>query len=114
MPRWTKASPFGRKKNVRPEGRTSERGKPGLSEEVQDLGKDTFRIDAGMDLEDFCEHFGLKIESEMASVGGWIMDYLGQLPEAGQSFTFENLTITVAEVEHHRIEEIDVKQNPAE
>ena len=83
-------------------------------EEVQDLGKDTFRIDAGMDLEDFCEHFGLKIESEMASVGGWIMDYLGQLPEAGQSFTFENLTITVAEVEHHRIEEIDVKQHTAE
>ncbi|MBE6036724.1 MAG: HlyC/CorC family transporter [Clostridiales bacterium] len=83
-------------------------------EEVQDLGKDTFRIDAGMAIDDFCDHFELKIETEMASVGGWIMDYLGQLPEAGQSFSYENLVITIAEVDHHRIEEIDVKVLPKE
>ena len=50
----------------------------------------------------------LKNESEMVSVSGWVMEQFGRVPEAGDSFVFENLTVRVTRVENHRIEEIQV------
>ena len=74
---------------------------------------DTYTVDAGMDFDDFAAFFQLKTDSEMVSVSGWVMEQFGRVPEAGDSFTFDDLAVRVTRVENHRIEEIQVtRQTP--
>ena len=75
---------------------------------LRKIAPDTWLVDAGMDFDDFAEFFQLKTDSEMVSVSGWVMEQFGRVPEAGDSFVFENLTVRVTSVENHRIEEIQV------
>ena len=75
---------------------------------LRKIAPDTWLVDAGMDFDDFAEFFQLKTDSEMASVSGWVMEQFGRVPEAGDSFVFESLTVRVTKVENHRIEEIQV------
>ena len=75
---------------------------------LRKIAPDTWLVDAGMDFDDFAEFFQLKTDSEMVSVSGWVMEQFGRVPEAGDSFVFENLTVRVTRVENHRIEEIQV------
>ena len=42
-------------------------------------------------------------EAESISVSGWIMDKLEKIPETGDTFTFENLTVTVHKTENRRV-----------
>lgn len=72
---------------------------------------DTYTVDAGMDFDDFAEFFQLKTDSEMVSVSGWVMEQFGRVPAAGDSFTFDDLSIQVTRVENHRIEEIQVTKH---
>ncbi len=72
---------------------------------------DTYTVDAGMDFDDFAEFFQLKTDSEMVSVSGWVMEQFGRVPVAGDSFTFDDLSIQVTRVENHRIEEIQVTKH---
>ena len=82
---------------------------------LRKIAPDTWLVDAGMDFDDFAEFFQLKTDSEMVSVSGWVMEQFGRVPEAGDSFVFENLTVRVTRVENHRIEEIQVtREEPAE
>ena len=75
---------------------------------LRKIAPDTWLVDAGMDFDDFAEFFQLKTDSEMVSVRGWVMEQFGRVPEAGDSFVFESLTVRVTRVENHRIEEIQV------
>ncbi len=75
---------------------------------LRKITPDTWLVDAGMDFDDFAEFFQLKTDSEMVSVSGWVMEQFGRVPEAGDSFVFESLTVRVTKVENHRIEEIQV------
>ena len=75
---------------------------------LRKIAPDTWLVDAGMDFDDFAAFFRLKTDSEMVSVSGWVMEQFGRVPEAGDSFVFENLTVRVTRVENHRIEEIQV------
>ena len=80
---------------------------------LQKLAPDTWLVDAGMDFDDFAAFFHLKTDSEMVSVSGWVMEQFGRVPEAGDSFTFDDLAVRVTRVENHRIEEIQVtRQTP--
>ena len=72
---------------------------------------DTWLVDAGMDFDDFAEFFQLKTDSEMVSVSGWVMEQFGRVPAAGDSFTFDDLSVQVTRVENHRIEEIQVTKH---
>ena len=75
---------------------------------LRKIAPDTWLVDAGMDFDDCAEFFQLKTDSEMVSVSGWVMEQFGRVPEAGDSFVFESLTVRVTKVENHRIEEIQV------
>ncbi len=81
---------------------------------LRKIAPDTYIVDAGMDFDDFAEFFQLKTDSEMVSVSGWVMEQFGRVPEAGDSFTFDDLAVRVTRVENHRIEEIQVTQQKPE
>ncbi len=47
-------------------------------------------------------------DSESVSVGGWVIEQLCKIPEEGDSFTYNNMEVTVTKVENRRIIEICV------
>ena len=77
-------------------------------EDYKEIGENTFRIDCGGNLADFCEFFDLEIESDSITINGWIMEVLDKIPACGDRFTFENLDVTVTETDFHRVSTIHV------
>ena len=77
---------------------------------IHKTSDDAYLVDAGMDFEDFAAYFRLETDSEMVSVSGWVMEQCGQVPEAGDSFTFGGLQVTVTKVDNHRIEQIRINR----
>ena len=83
-------------------------------ESIKRCGKDTYIVNASMDLDDFCEYFEIETESESTSLSGWIMEQMEEIPEGGETFKYENLTITVGKVDNHRITDVKVVCAPKE
>ena len=57
-----------------------------------------YEVDCSADVDDMFEFFGLKMpdtEYDSVTVSGWVMDRLGRIPSAGDSFEFENTKVTV-------------------
>ena len=68
----------------------------------------TYLVDAEMSFDDFADYFGLRSDSDMASVSGWVMEQFGRLPETGASFDFETLHVQITRIANHHIEQIRV------
>ena len=68
----------------------------------------TYLVDAEMSFDDFADYFGLKSDSDMASVSGWVMEQFGRLPDSGAAFDFESLHVQITRVANHHIEQIRV------
>lgn len=77
--------------------------------EVIEHGKNLFELDGDMNISDFLEMIDRSedsFETDSATVGGWTIENFGRFPECGDSFTFENLTVTVLEVFGQRVERV--------
>ena len=83
-----------------------------VTEEVQKLDADTYRVDGNMSLDDFCEQFDIKTDSELSSVGGWIAEQLGEVAEPGDRLTACGLEIVVESVENHFVSAARVRKLP--
>ena len=79
-----------------------------------------FEADGDMRIYDFFDEFDIDIdededfEADSATVGGWTITMLDGEVDEGDSFTFENLRITVKKAEEHRVERIEVEKLPEE
>ncbi|MCI5755878.1 MAG: hemolysin family protein, partial [Firmicutes bacterium] len=60
-----------------------------VTEEYIPIGENRWRVDCSVNLDDFCDFFGIETDSTTISLGGWVMEQLGKVPEAGDSFEFE-------------------------
>lgn len=85
-----------------------------IEEPIQKIDDSTYILDGSVTLDDFCDHFDVKSDSHSVSLGGWVMDQMECIPDEGDSFEFENLTITVSKTDDHRVEEITVTVNTPE
>lgn len=83
-------------------------------EEFKEVNTDTHRVDASTSLDEFCDFFDVDSESEMVSLGGWVAEQLGKVPEEGDCFQYDNLEIKVTSVDTHRVEEVEIHQLPKE
>ena len=81
-----------------------------VEEDFEKLDEDTYRVNCSVSLEDFMEFFGVKLESDSVSVGGWVMEQLNRVPSKGDSFTAQNLEITVSDLSAYRVSFITVRQ----
>ena len=86
-------------------------------ETFKEIDKDVYRVDCSVNMDDFCDYFGMKITSESVSLGGFIMELFGKIPEVGESVEYINeneepdeetgekrgVYFTVAETDLHRI-----------
>ena len=83
-------------------------------EEFKELDDKNFVIDCNMNLDDFCEEFQIETESDSVSVGGWVAEQIGNIPDVNDNFTYENLVVTVTEVDSHRAATIKVEKQVTE
>lgn len=68
-------------------------------------------INAQMSLDDFNEHYMTEYESEHSvTLGGFVIEKLGRIPEEKETLTLDSYFITVQKVAEHRILELLVKQ----
>ncbi|NCB73361.1 MAG: HlyC/CorC family transporter [Clostridia bacterium] len=80
-----------------------------IESEVIEHDKNLFELDGDMNISDFLEMIDRSedsFETDSATVGGWTIENFGRFPECGDSFTFENLTVTVLEVSGQRVERV--------
>ena len=68
----------------------------------------SYLISCNANLTDLYDLFSLKGESDSNTVSGWVMEEVGRVPEVGDHFVYEDLDVTVTEVDHRRVLEIRV------
>lgn len=59
-----------------------------------------------MNIEDFFDDIGLRhknFECEYSTVGGWVLEKLGHIPEVGEGFSHGRLRLTVTDMEEQRV-----------
>ena len=80
-------------------------------ENIAKLDNDTYRVLCSTFIEDFFEFFEIENteETEATTVNGWLTEQIGSIPEQGQSFEYENLTVTVTAADELMAHEITVK-----
>ena len=84
-------------------------------EDYENVEENVWTVDASVNLEDFAEKFNVDVdEAESVSLGGWVTEQLGKIPEENDSFTFGNLFITVVECDAHRVVSIRVEKTENE
>ena len=83
-----------------------------VTEEYISIGENLWLIDCLGNLEDFSKYFDLDIVSESISVGGWVMESLGKVPDVDDSFEWENVSIIVTEVDGQRVSQIKMMIAP--
>lgn len=85
-----------------------------VSEDVRNIGYDTYRVNCSMSMDDFCQQFDIDAQSESSTVNGWISEQLDKIPEKGDKFSYKNLDITVTDIDSHRPLFVSVHVNPVE
>ena len=65
--------------------------------------KGSYVVDCMVNLDDFARFFDVEIETDSISLGGWITEMLEKIPVSGDAFEFENLSVTVTELDSHRV-----------
>jgi CBS domain containing-hemolysin-like protein len=83
--------------------------------EITEIGENEYKVLGNVSVNDLCDYFDLnEIESDSATVGGWVIDMLGKVPDVGDELTYENLHITVSQTDSRRITELKVVVLPRE
>lgn len=81
--------------------------------EVTRISENHYIVDAGMNIDDFCEEFSLEKTEDMTdyeTLGGFILDFAGEIPNEGYSFEWKNHSFTVKKMKDRRLVRIEVKK----
>ena len=84
-----------------------------IEENIVDLGEGRYLIDAEETVSDAFDEVGFEDPEEDGELvntlmGEWAYEQFSSIPKVGDSFTYHNLTVTVAKMEHKRILKLDV------
>jgi len=79
-------------------------------EDFKKISDDTYIVDGSVNFDDFCDFFDYKKDEEIdsVSVGGWVMEMVGKIPDVGDGFDSQNLNVTVTETDSHRVTQIKI------
>lgn len=86
-----------------------------VEEEIVERPDGRFELDGDMVISDFIELMELNEEEfdfESDTVGGWTIEMFGSFPKVGDSFEYENFTVTVLQMDGLRVEKILVQVHP--
>ena len=79
------------------------------------LGENKYEINGDMNISDMLELIDEDtkyITTDSKSVGGWVIEQIGDIPKKGAAFTYKDLTITVINVEDKRVNAVTIFYHP--
>ena len=88
-----------------------------IVEEYTKTGETTYDVNGDMSVWDFFEMLEVStrdFSSDYTTVGGWAIEMLDASPHVGDSFTYKNLYIIVADMDDMRVTRLSVVVNPPE
>lgn len=78
---------------------------------ITKLDQDRFLVDARLEAERLEEDLGVKLpEGDFESVGGFIIHVLGRIPRVDETFSFQDLDITIQKADQRRVEKILIQR----
>lgn len=83
--------------------------------EMIQRGENEYELSGDMPVDDFLElvgHASDDLETDSSTLGGWTLEMFGGFPKEGQSFSYEDLTVTVLKMDGLRVERVLVKKQP--
>ncbi len=83
-----------------------------VEQEIVRKSENELELDGDMVLPDFLELAGIdedEFESESDTVGGWTVERFGVFPNAGDSFEYDGIKITVIAMDGRRVEKVLVR-----
>lgn len=86
-----------------------------IVEEFKAVGENTYEISGDMNIEDFfdeIEFVDRDFESDYTTVGGWCVEMLEADPGVGKGFDYQNLTLTVLEMDDMRVTKVRAYVEP--
>lgn len=87
-----------------------------IREEIRERSEGEFELDGDMSISDFLDLVGIRerdFDAESETVGGWTIESFGAFPAVGDSFDYEDLHITVLEMDGLRVEKVLVERKQA-
>ncbi len=88
-----------------------------IVENFRKVGENDYVMLCSADLEDMFDFLGLEEEEDtedVQTVGGWVMDTLGKIPEVNDTFEYRNLKVKVTKCDSRHVLEIKVHVDPIE
>ncbi len=88
-----------------------------VEHDFTEMSENEFQVDGDMniyDVFDLVDYEPKEFDSEYNTLGGWITEVLDRFPEAGDTFTYDRLHITVLSVEEHRVDQVRIVVDPEE
>lgn len=74
-----------------------------------------FLISGDLTIRELFDHLDLpfsNLESNHTSCGGWALEALGHIPQAGEAFRFKNMTLSIQEMDDQRVKKLSVYLAP--
>jgi putative hemolysin len=85
---------------------------------IEKIDDSTYLVDGNVYLSDLCEEASINLESENSeTIGGFIIDILGEIPEDGEQnrqVNFDRYVFTILSVKERRIEKLKLFIKPEE
>ena len=74
------------------------------------LSANIYSVDARMNIDDLNEQLKIELEAEnVDTIGGFVVDFLGRVPETGNQFSYQSLDFTILESDERRIHRLKIQ-----
>ena len=77
-------------------------------QEVEQISDGEYLVMGSANVEKLFERLGKEREFDVITVSGWVMEVAEKIPAAGEQFRFEDLEITVLEMDDKRVEKVRI------
>lgn len=82
-----------------------------VEHDIKELNETTYIVSSSCSLDDFFEAFSFSEDADdydSVTVGGWVMERLGEVPEVGSHFVFHDNEVYVVSMEKRHVKEIRI------
>ena len=80
--------------------------------DIIEQDKLTYRIEGDTELNKVEREVKLDLESTAATLSGWIVEQLGEIPQKGDEFHYDNFSVQITKVDEKRVLEAVIKLDP--
>lgn len=68
----------------------------------------SFTVDCSTVIDKFSDEFEIEPETDAVTVGGWVTEQIGRVPETGDTFEYGKLSVTVTSADSRRVLQIKI------